>query len=60
VLKEVPNEKKSNLLKFAAGAFFVLLIAATVTVNAQSAKPKMATNIPAFITTPARLHGRGA
>ena len=50
--KAVLNEKNSNLLKFAAGVFFVTLMATTATVDAQQARYKMTTDIPASITTP--------
>jgi len=44
--------KKKNVLSIiAAGAFFGALVAITATVNAQQARPKMATDIPASITT---------
>jgi hypothetical protein len=45
-------KKKSNLLKSATGALFVVFVATMPTVDAQRAKPKMATDIPSSIITP--------
>ncbi len=48
----------STLSKFAVGALLGALAATTTTVDAQQAKPKMATDIPASITTPGRVETR--
>jgi hypothetical protein len=46
-------EKKSVLLILTAGALFGVLVAITATVDAQQAKPKMATDVPKYkMTTP--------
>ena len=45
-------KKKNTLVKFAKCVFLFALLAITATVDAQQAKPKMATDIPASITTP--------
>jgi hypothetical protein len=51
-------KKKNVLLIIVTGAFFEAFIAITATVNAQQARPKMATGIPASISTPDSIKTR--
>ena len=48
-------KKKSTLVKFAKGVFVLALLATMATVDAQQARYKMTTDIPASITTPDKV-----
>ena len=50
-------KKKSTLVNFAASVLVLVLFATMATVDAQQARYKMTTDIPASITTPAKDGG---